>query len=62
MTQKTEPKFKVGQVVIMKNLHKQLPFKIIGTRWEDGWFYQWNRNNYASEGMIRELNSTEKGE
>ena len=61
MTDKAEPKYKVGQIVVMKNLKKQLPFRIIGVAWDDGWYYQWNRNNYAAEGMIRELTLEEKG-
>lgn len=60
--QQTKPKFKVGQIVVMKSLKRGLPFRIISRRWEDGWYYQWNRNNFASEGMIRELTPQEKGE
>ena len=59
---KTEPKYKVGQIVVMKSLTKQLPFRILGVSWDDGWYYQWNRNNYASEGMIRALTPEEKGD
>jgi hypothetical protein len=61
MNEKTEPKYKIGQIVVMKSLKKQPPFRIIGTRWEDGWYYQWNKNNFASEYMIRGLTPEEKG-
>ena len=59
----TLPKYKIGQVVVMKSLKKQLPFKILNRIFSDGeWYYYWNRNNAASEHMIRELNAEEKGE
>jgi hypothetical protein len=61
MNEKTEPKFRVGQVVMMKSLKKPLPFQIRGMIWEDGWFYQWNKKNYAAEHMIRDLTLEEKG-
>ena len=60
--EQTKPKFKVGQIVVAKSLKRQLPFRILGLTWDEGWYYQWNRNNYASEGMLRELTPTEKGE
>jgi hypothetical protein len=60
--EKTEPKFKVGQVVVLTTIKKELPFRILDVYWNDGWFYFWNSKNAASESMIRELNSTEKGE
>lgn len=61
--EQTKPKFKVGQIVVIKSLGRQLPFRIISLKWnEDEWYYQWNRNNFASEGMLRELTSQEKGE
>ncbi len=60
--EQAKPKFRVGQIVVMKSLKRELPFRIISFRWEDGWYYQWNRNNFASEGMIRELTPHEKGE
>jgi hypothetical protein len=60
--EKTEPKYKIGQIVVIKSIKKELPFRILNIKWDDGWFYQWNRNNYASEGMLRELNTKEKGE
>ena len=59
--EKTEPKFKVGQIVVMISLKKNLPFRITEVLWDDGWFYRWNRNNSASEGMLRELTPTERG-
>lgn len=61
MTEKPKPKFKVGQVVMMTMLREQ-PFKILAVREDDGhFFYAWNRNNFASESMIRELTPEEKG-
>jgi hypothetical protein len=62
MDERESPKFKVGQIVVMKNLKHQSPFRIIGMRYEDGWYYQWNRNNYAAESMIRKLTPSEVGE
>lgn len=59
---RTKPKYKSGQIVVMKSLKRELPFRIISIRWEDGWYYQWNKNNFASEGMLRELTPQEKGE
>lgn len=55
------PRFKVGQVVVMKSLKKQPVFRVLSVHWEDGWYYQWNRNNYAAEDMLRELAAEEKG-
>jgi len=60
--EKTEPKFKVGQIVAIKTVRKELPFRITEILWNDGWFYRWNKNNAASEGMLRELTPEEKGE
>jgi hypothetical protein len=62
MGEKESPKFKIGQIVVMNSLKRQLPFRIIGMKYEDGWYYQWNKNNYASEGMIRKLTPDEVGE
>jgi hypothetical protein len=59
--EKTNPKFKVGQIVVMESLKKNLPFRITEVLWNDGWFYSWNRNNAASEAMLRELTPEEKG-
>ena len=60
--EKTKPKFKVGQIVVMKSLKKNLPFRITEVLYDGGWFYRWNRNNAASEFMLRELTPEEKGE
>ena len=61
MTEKPKPKFKVGQVVMM-TMRGEQPFKILAVREDDGHsFYAWNRNNYASEHMIRALTPEEKG-
>jgi hypothetical protein len=62
MSDKTEPKYKIGQIVVMKSIKKELPFRIIDRYWNDGWFYFWNHKNAASEYMIRELTPLEKGE
>ena len=61
MVDKTEPKFKVGQIVVMNSVKKQLPFRILAMEWNDGWFYAWNSKNYASEGMIRKCTPEEIG-
>jgi hypothetical protein len=58
--QRPDPKFRVGQVVVLNSTGKQLPFKILEVIWHDGWFYRWNRNNCASEGMLRSLTDEEK--
>ncbi len=58
---KTEPKFKVGQIVVM-NDKKQTPFRVIGAIWMDGWFYKWSNRSAAQENMIRELTPKEKGD
>jgi hypothetical protein len=57
-----EPKFKVGQIVVMNSLKKQLPFRIQSVTWYYGWNYAWNRKNYASESMIRKLTPDEYGD
>ena len=57
-----EPKFEIGQVVMMKNFKKKLPFLIVGRTLHDNeWFYRWNNNNCAAEHMIRELTAEESG-
>jgi hypothetical protein len=62
MIEKTDPKYKIGQVVMMKSLKKPLPFLILGMIFAEGeWFYQWNKKNYAAEHMIRELQQEELG-
>lgn len=59
----SEPKLKVGQVVVMKSLKKELPFRILEVVESDGdWFYGWNRRNLASEHMLRVLTAEEKGD
>jgi hypothetical protein len=60
-TERPHPKFKVGQVVVMNSLKRQIPFRILGAIWSDGWFYQWNRKNWACESMVRELTDEESG-
>jgi hypothetical protein len=56
-----EPKFRVGQVVVMNSLKKQLPFRILFVEWNDGWFYGWNSKNASSESSIRKLTPEEVG-
>ncbi len=58
------PKFKVGQIVVMKGLKKEPPFRILSVLFDPigGWAYRWDRKNYASEAMLRELTPEEKGE
>jgi hypothetical protein len=56
-----EPKYKVGQVVVMNSLKKQLPFRILFVEWNDGWFYGWNSKNSSSESSIRKLTPEEVG-
>lgn len=62
LTEKPKPKYKIGQIVVMKNFKREFSFRIIKMYWNDGWFYFWNRKNAASESMIRELTPEEKGE
>jgi hypothetical protein len=57
-----EPKFKVGQIVVMQSMKKQLPFRILDKmQVGDEWHYAWNKKNYAAEHMLRELTENEKG-
>jgi hypothetical protein len=61
---KPEPKFKVGQVVVMNSTKKQMPFRIVSVIWGDigeGWFYGWNSKNALSERSIRLLTHEEAG-
>lgn len=63
MEERPKPKFKVGQIVVMKSVKRQLPFRILGTVLEGGeWYYRWDRKNHAAEHMLRELTAEEKGE
>ena len=59
--EKTKPKFKVGQIVVLMSIRSQPSFRIKEVIWEDGWFYKYNRNNAVSESMLRELTLEEKG-
>lgn len=61
MVKKPEPKFKKGQIVIIKSLKNQPPFRILEVVWQDGWNYRWNQRNCASEYMLRELTPEESG-
>lgn len=58
-----EPKFKVGEIAVMKSMKRNIPFRILGMTFEVGeWFYQWNRRNYAAEHMLRKQTTEEKGD
>jgi hypothetical protein len=61
MEDRPQPKYKVGQIVIINSIKKQLPFRILFVEWHDGWFYGWNSKNAASEPMIRKLTPEEVG-
>lgn len=61
MEERPEPKFKVGQIVAMKAMKKQPIFRILKMHYDEGWFYAWNRKNFAAEHMIRELTPEERG-
>ena len=58
----SEPKFKRGQIVVLKNMKREPPFRILDVMEDEGsWFYKWNNKNYAHEGMLRALNPEEIG-
>jgi len=59
--EKTAAKFQVGQIAVLNHSKKILPFLILESIWNDGWFYKWNSRNAASEHMIRELTPQEVG-
>lgn len=59
---KPEPKYKIEQIVVLRTIKNQLPFRIKDIMWNDDWFYQYNKNNWFSESMLRELTPVEKGE
>ena len=64
MTERTEPKYRVGQVVVLAHSKKFLAFKVLEAFWYDeggGWFYRWNRSNGAAEHMLRALTAEEAG-
>jgi hypothetical protein len=57
-----EPKFRAGQIVMMKMGIKEKPFRILSVQWYaegETWAYQWNRKNFASEHMIRKITAEE---
>lgn len=60
--QRPAPRFKVGQVVIMRSVKKELPFRVTEVILSEGeWFYGWDKRNLASEHMIRPLSIDEIG-
>jgi hypothetical protein len=63
MSERPEPKFKVGQIVIAKHIKKEIPFRIVSMTFESGeWFYGWNKSNMAAEHMLRAQTVAEMGE
>lgn len=57
-----KPLYEVGQVVMMKSGKGDIPFRILARIEEHGgYFYAWNRKNYAAESMIRALTPQEAG-
>jgi hypothetical protein len=61
-TERTEPKFQVGQVVMVKGERKPLPFRIVKVvRHPYGNFYMWNATRGIAEGCLRPLTDEEKG-
>ena len=62
MSEIPTPKFKVGQIVVVKSAKRQPVFRILATHFAGEWTYAWNRNNYACEHMLRALTAEEKGE
>ena len=57
-----EPKFKVGQIVVMK-IKTELQFRVIDMQFVgDSWAYARNRKSYVSEISLRALTLQEKGE
>lgn len=59
----SDPRFKVGQIVVMGSMKRELPFRILKAVEHDGeWCYAWNSRNYASEHMLRGLTKAEKGD
>ena len=58
----SEPKFKVGQVVILTSIKKEMPFRITFVERSMGeWFYGFNRRNAVAESSIRKLLPEEIG-
>ena len=57
-----EPKFKIGQVVVLNSIKRKMPFRIVSVEFNDGdWFYGWNTRNAVHESMIRKLTPEEVG-
>jgi len=62
-SERPPPKFEVGQIVMMTNLKKPRPFKVVDRMWNHrfgGWWYAWNRKNYAAETMLRAQTKAEE--
>lgn len=54
------PKFRVGQIVVLTSTKKEMPFRIIDISVSDeGFFYAFNRKNYAAESSIRSVRNDE---
>jgi hypothetical protein len=59
----SEPKFKVGEIVVCSMRKKEIVFKILSAEQSNGvWFYQWNRTNFADENMLRKQTPLERGD
>lgn len=57
------PRFKVGQIVVMKSVRMKVPFRILEITCRAGeWFYRFNRNNWAAEHMLRDQTAEEMGQ
>lgn len=59
--QRPEPRFKVGQVVMVANSDRQPPMKISAITWMNGWFYGWGFGNIVYEVTLRPLSIDEIG-
>lgn len=54
------PKFRVGQIVVMTSLKREMPFRIIAIEGEEGeWFYAFNKSNFIAETSLRNVRNYE---
>ena len=62
MSERPEPRFKVGQIVVLTSMKKEMPFRILFVVWEmEGWFYGFNSKNAVAESSIRKVTPEEVG-
>jgi len=62
MKDRPEPKFKVGQIVVLTSIKKEMPFRILFVEWGMGdWFYGFNSKNAVAESSIRKVTPEEVG-